>query len=127
MNLFRLAFLFFIISPVALNAADTNLILTLDGITYSNVTFGSITPTTVTMFHSGGVTKMPLEKLPAECQKQLGYDAQKAADWHKGNALRKKLEQQRAFEKSLTQKPFLEPLMSGDAGIFGELRAIQIL
>ena len=62
-------------------ADETNLTLTADGVIYSNVTFGTVTPSSVTIRHSTGVAKVPLAKLPVEVQKQLGYDPLKAAEY----------------------------------------------
>ncbi len=55
--------------------------ITVDGIIYSNVTFGTVTPTTVSVFHKTGVAGVPLEELPPELQEYFGYDPQKAADY----------------------------------------------
>jgi hypothetical protein len=60
-------------------AAETNFTLTVDGITYTNAHFGATTPSSVTLFHSTGVATIPLEKLPPDLQKQLGYDPQRVA------------------------------------------------
>ena len=62
-------------------AAETNVTLIVDGVTYQNVRFGRATPASVTIFHSTGVATVPLKKLPPELQEQFGYDPQKAADW----------------------------------------------
>lgn len=62
-------------------AAETNLTLTIDGITYNNVRFVHPTPATVTVFHSTGVATIPLAKLPPDLQKQFNYDPQEAARW----------------------------------------------
>lgn len=59
-------------------ATETNLTLMVDGVTYSNVTFGTVTPSSVTIFYRSGVARIPLEKLPAELQKQFGYDPERA-------------------------------------------------
>jgi hypothetical protein len=45
------------------------------------VTFGTVTPATVTIFFDTGVARIPLEKLPPELQKRFGYDPQKYAQW----------------------------------------------
>jgi hypothetical protein len=55
--------------------------ITIDGITYSNVTWRTVTAATVTIFHSTGIAAIPLEKLPPELRKQFGYNPQKAAAW----------------------------------------------
>jgi len=58
----------------------TNLVLTVDGVTYSNVTFGQSSPDQVIIFHSRGIAGIPLEKLPPELQQRFRYDPQKAAE-----------------------------------------------
>ncbi|MGO9245223.1 MAG: hypothetical protein ACLP0A_00495 [Verrucomicrobiia bacterium] len=62
-------------------ADDTNLTLTVDGITYNNVRFVHPTPATVTIYHSTGVATIPLAKLPPDLQKQFGYDPKAATQW----------------------------------------------
>ena len=61
--------------------AETNLTLTVDGVTYYDVRFGRVTPNSVVVFHSTGVATIPLERLSAELQQQFNYDPQKAAAW----------------------------------------------
>ncbi len=53
----------------SVSADETNLTLTVDGVTYSNVTFGTVTATAVSTRHSTGIAQLPLRKLPAEFQK----------------------------------------------------------
>ena len=60
---------------------ETNLTLTVDGVTYNEVRFGRVTPASVVVFHATGVATIPLEKLPADLQQQFNYDPQKAAAW----------------------------------------------
>ena len=62
-------------------ADQSNLILIVDGVTYSNVTFTTATPTTVSIIHQTGAVIIPLEKLPPELQKQFNYDPKKAAEY----------------------------------------------
>ena len=69
------------VGGVAARAADTNLLLRVEGLTFSNVTFGTVTPATVTIFHSTGVALVPLAKMPAKFQKQFKYDPIKAKDY----------------------------------------------
>ena len=59
--------------------AETNLTLTVDGVTYNDVRFGRSTQTSVTVFHSTGVATIPLAKLPPNLQKRFGYDPQQVA------------------------------------------------
>jgi hypothetical protein len=73
---------FLILCWVAVQSAladDTNLMLTVGGITYSNVTFGAVTPSWVSIRHSTGAASIPLGELPPELQKKFGYDPQKGA------------------------------------------------
>ena len=72
--------------PCLLSADETNLILTIDGETYSNVTWGTATPATVTAFHSSGIATLPLEKLPLEFKKQFGYERHQAAAYSNAQA-----------------------------------------
>jgi hypothetical protein len=84
MNVFRLGVLLFAFGVVASFAEETNTLpttITVDGITYSNVTWRTVTPATVSIFHETGVASIPLEKLSPELQKRFGYDPQKAADY----------------------------------------------
>ena len=60
-------------------ADDTNLTLTVDWVIYSNVTFGTVTATSVAIRHSSGIARLPLSQLPPAIQTQLGCDPQKAA------------------------------------------------
>ena len=60
-----------------LSADETNSIVTVDGVTYSNVTWGAVTPATVKISHSAGIAVLPLAKLPADLQQQFGYDPEK--------------------------------------------------
>ena len=69
---------FLLIGTAAINA-QTNLNLTIAGATYSNVTFGTLTPLDVGIFYNGGITTIPLVNLPSDLQKRFAYDPQKAA------------------------------------------------
>ncbi len=84
MKAFRVAALLFVFGVAASFAVETNTLpttITVDGITYSNVTWRTVTPATVSIFHQTGVASIPLEKLPPELQKRFGYDTQKAAEY----------------------------------------------
>lgn len=59
-------------------ARETWLIL---GRTYENVRVREVTPSTVTIFHRGGIVQLELAKLPADMQQRFGYDAGAAAAW----------------------------------------------
>ncbi len=58
-------------------AAESNLTLTVNGSTYSNCTFGAVTPATVKVFHASGIAVLPLAKLSPELQQRFGYDPKK--------------------------------------------------
>lgn len=70
-----------LLAAVAAFAEDTNLTITVDGVTYQNVRFRSTNAVSVTVFHSRGVATIPLEKLSPDLRQQLGYDPQRAAQW----------------------------------------------
>ena len=80
MRILRLSCLLFIFAAVGALAEDTNTAITINGVTYENFHWGTVTPTTVSIFHKTGVATIPLEKLPRELQKQFGYDPEKAAE-----------------------------------------------
>lgn len=80
MKVSRIAVLFFFaVAVIGSRADDSNVTLTVEGITYSNVIFRTVTPLTVTVFHETGIATIPLEKLPPELQKRFGYNPEKAA------------------------------------------------
>ncbi|HUJ08607.1 MAG TPA: hypothetical protein VL171_01140 [Verrucomicrobiae bacterium] len=84
MKTFRATVLLFVFAVAASCAQETNTLpttITVDGITYSNVTWRGVTPATVSIIHKTGVASLPLEKLPPELQKRFGYDQKKAADY----------------------------------------------
>jgi hypothetical protein len=60
---------------------ETNLTLTVEGVTYTNVVFGTATPYAVSIRHDAGVASIPLNKLPAKLQKRFGYDPKEAAQY----------------------------------------------
>jgi hypothetical protein len=114
-------------------ADETNALpatITIDGVTYSNVTWRTVTPATVTIFHNTGIARIPLEKLPPELQKRFGYDVSKASQWRdadqKANAAQMAAAQQAALEKSFGDKEFTEPLKVGSMGVF-QGKVVQIL
>ncbi|MGD1020473.1 MAG: hypothetical protein ABSA12_14265 [Verrucomicrobiia bacterium] len=112
MNVPREAVLLFMFALAASFAGETNTLrgtITVDGLTYSNVTWHTVTPATVTIFHQTGVAAIPLEKLPPELQKQFGYDPQKAADYRSAEAVRlqraaKETAERRAREQAETDE-----------------------
>jgi hypothetical protein len=80
MKVSRIAVLFFFaVAVIASRADETNLMLTVEGVTYSNVIFRTVTPLTVTVFHKTGVVAIPLEKLSPELRKRFSYDPERAA------------------------------------------------
>jgi ribosomal protein L20 len=81
MNAFRVAVLLFVSAVAASFAEGTNTLpttITVDGLTYSNVTWRTVTPATVSIMHSTGAATIQLEKLPPELQKRFGYDPDRA-------------------------------------------------
>ena len=116
MNRLRVCILFFAFAVIAARAEQTNTpapasatnnaapsavtsnalpdTITIGGVTYSNVTWRSVTPATVTIFHSTGIAAIPLWKLPPELQKRFGYDPQKATAYLSAEQERDKAQQQ---------------------------------
>jgi hypothetical protein len=52
--------------------------LTIDGVTYQDVRYGSVRGNSVTIFHRTGVATVPIASLAPDLQKKLGYDPEKA-------------------------------------------------
>ena len=80
MRTLRVTLLFCIFAAAIALAEDTNTTITIDGVTFENVRWGTVTPTTVSILHRTGAATIPLEKLPPELQKQFGYDPKKVAE-----------------------------------------------
>lgn len=85
-------------------ADETNLTFTVDGVTYSNVTFGTVTPSSVSVRHSTGVATVPLEKLSPDLQQRFGYDPAKAAQWRQQEARRQAQAAQRQQQELLRRQ-----------------------
>lgn len=81
-------------------SAEPNSTITVEGVTYSNVVFGSVTPLKVKIRHSSGVAQLPLESLPPELQQRFGYDPKKAAE----ERLREQAESERQLIAEATRK-----------------------
>jgi hypothetical protein len=71
------------------------------------VTFGTVTPTTVSVFHTTGVAGIPLEKLPLDLQECFGYDPDKAADYRKAvaDAEQRGIEQRTQIQRKQAEQP----------------------
>lgn len=52
---------------------------TLKGVEFRNVRVSEIEPDGITVFHAGGVAKIPFRELPEELRKKYGFDAKRAA------------------------------------------------
>jgi hypothetical protein len=84
MSALRAAVLLFVFVVAPAFAEQTNALptaITVDGVTYSNVTWRGVGPASVSILHKTGVASLPLEKLPPELQERFGYDPKKAADY----------------------------------------------
>jgi hypothetical protein len=55
--------------------------ITVEGIRYESIRWGSRTPASITIHHKNGVVSIPLEKLPPSLQKRFNYDSIKAAEY----------------------------------------------
>jgi hypothetical protein len=86
LNQILVSVLTFGVAVMVAKADSTNLTLTVNGITYSNVTFGTAMPSKVSIRHSSGIASIPLEQLPRELQKRFGFDPQKAEHYRKAEA-----------------------------------------
>ncbi len=106
MNAFRVAVLLFL-SAVAASLADgTNTLpttITVDGIIYSNVTWRTVTPATVSIYHQTGVMSLQLQDLPAELQQRFGYDPKRAADYIASEAVRAAIAARAEAERAATK------------------------
>lgn len=77
MTVLQVAVLLFALGVAAVDAGDTNALpttITFAGETYEDVTWGTVSSSSVTIKHKSGIARIPLAKLPAELQKRLGYD-----------------------------------------------------
>jgi hypothetical protein len=85
--------------------------ITVDGVTYEDVRWGTVTPSAVSIFHKTGIASIPLEKLPPELQQQFGYDPNKAAEYRaaEADALAKKRAAQQAQTGDLAQPNQSQP------------------
>ena len=79
----KLSALIILLSSTAICPAED---LTVDGVTYKDFRWGTVTPYEVGVIYSGGITSVPLEKLPPELQKRFGYDPQRAAAYRQAGA-----------------------------------------
>ena len=82
MKLIFSVFLIFAITITGGNTAETNALptkITIGLETYEDVTWGVVTPSTVSIHHKTGIAKIPLAKLPPELQQRFGYDPAIAA------------------------------------------------
>ncbi|HTS18970.1 MAG TPA: hypothetical protein VMP11_15460 [Verrucomicrobiae bacterium] len=90
MNAFQLCMLCCTLSVATAFADEPDAlpkIVTVDGVTYSNVSWRTVTPGTVTIFHQTGVASIQLAKLPSELRQHFGYDPQKAADYLQADSI----------------------------------------
>jgi hypothetical protein len=53
--------------------------VTIDGVTYTNVQWGAVQGTSISMTYDSGVASIPVAKLPRHVQRQLGLDPAKLA------------------------------------------------
>jgi hypothetical protein len=90
MNVFRATLLLLVLTVAGTVAEETNTVVTVDGVTYEGVRWGTVTPTTVSILHKTGAATIPLEKLPLELQKRFGFDPQRAAQYRANEAEHKR-------------------------------------
>ena len=80
MRILHVTLLLCVFTAAAVLAQDTNTTITINGVTYENVRWGTVTPTTVSLFHKTGVATIPLSTLPPDLQTRFGYDPKKVAE-----------------------------------------------
>jgi hypothetical protein len=68
---------------VLLVAAYAESIQTEDGRVFVEATINSVTPSTVTIFHKDGISKVPLSAMPKQFRDEHGYDPTKAEEYQK--------------------------------------------
>ena len=68
---------------VLLVAAYAESIQTEDGRVFVEATINSVTPSTVTIFHKDGISKVPLSAMPKQFRDKHGYDPIKAEEYKK--------------------------------------------
>jgi hypothetical protein len=123
MKIFRVAILLFAVAVIASRADDTNLTLTVDGVTYSNVTFGTATPVSVSIRHSKGAATVPLDKLSPALQTRFGYDPTAAEKYRqKVEAQRKQAAEWKAFEADTSGKAMLD----GEIVVLKDLEPVEL-
>jgi len=72
------AFAVVLLLTMTATAAPTNTTLTVKGVQYEDIRWGTVTPATVTIFHKTGIARLRLADLTADLQQQFHYDPQKA-------------------------------------------------
>ena len=95
----ELSALIILLSSTAICPAED---LTVDGVTYKDFRWGTVTPYEVGVIYSGGITSVPLEKLPPELQKRFGYDPQRAAAYRQAGV------EQAAYQQETMGKVWFE-------------------
>lgn len=92
-----------LVATLAFGEGPPTVNITVDGVTYQDVHFGQVRAGSVDVFHSQGVCSIPLEKLPPEIQKQLGYRPKKVAK--RPEPPQKPPEQKPPEQKALVRTP----------------------
>lgn len=97
---------------------ETNLTLIVNGVTYQNARWGTITPDSVSIIHRSGVTSIPLSQLSPELQKKFGYDPQKAQAYKTSVAARQaSMVEQEAYRRETSGKVLLEGKIVDASGL----------
>lgn len=68
------------ISSVSL-ADEVQTLITTNGHRYEKARITEVTPISITIFHSTGVSRVPLSEFPPNVQRRFGYDEDKARAW----------------------------------------------
>jgi hypothetical protein len=81
MNLSRICLILALTAAATRGEEPTQTFVTLKGERFEKARITEVTPATITIVHAAGVATVPLSELPAELQKQFGYDEAKAKAW----------------------------------------------
>lgn len=109
MKVLRVSVLLSAFAVAASFAQETNSLptkITIDGVTYEDVRWGTVTPATVTIRHKIGVATIPLEKFPTDLQRRFGYSPDKAAEYRKAlaDSEQRRIEQQTEMNREREER-----------------------
>lgn len=105
--------LFLAIAVAAIASDQTNALppkITIAGETYEDVTWGTVTPSSVSIRHKTGIARIPLESLPPALQQQLGYDPKKATAYRSAEAAAQAQREKQSAESKVLKASERQPV-----------------